>query len=55
MRAVRGVGPQDLRDRETLRQSVAAQLGRVQAGLDGLLVERPRRRILRQAGSSGAA
>jgi hypothetical protein len=49
-RIVRGVEPQQLRDREGLRRSVAAQLGRVQVQLDQLLVERPRRRILRAAG-----
>jgi hypothetical protein len=48
-RAVRGVAAQDLRDSPPLRQQVAAQLSQVQAALDGLLVERPRRRILRQA------
>jgi hypothetical protein len=47
-RAVRGVGAQDLRDSQALRQRVAAQLASVQSALDGMLVDRPRRRILRQ-------
>lgn len=46
-RIVRGVAPQDLRDREDLRQHVATQLAGVQSVLDGLLVDWPRRRILR--------
>jgi hypothetical protein len=54
-RAVRGVGAQDLRDSGTLRQRVAARLSQVQTSLDALLVERPRRRILRSASSSGEA
>jgi hypothetical protein len=48
-RAVRGVAAQDLRDSGGLRQRVAAQFSQVQASLDAMLVERPRRRILRQA------
>lgn len=54
-RAVRGTGAQSLRDSGTLRREVAAQLSRVQTSLDGLLVERPRRRILRQAAAPGEA
>ena len=54
-RAVRGVAAQDLRDGEALRRHVAAQLSQVQSALDGLLVERPRRRILRQAATPGGA
>jgi hypothetical protein len=46
-RIVRGVGPQDLRDSASLRERVASDLSRVQATLDDLLVDRPRRRILR--------
>ena len=52
-RAVRGVGAQDLRDSQGLRQRVATQLAQVQSALDGMLVERPRRRILRQAQAPG--
>ena len=44
---VRGVEPQQLRDSQSLRQQVAAQLSGVQSALDGLLVDRPRRRIIR--------
>jgi hypothetical protein len=46
-RAVRNVGAQELRDSEALRGTVATQLSRVQASLDAMLVDRPRRRILR--------
>ena len=45
---VRGVEPQSLRDNETLRQHVATQLSAVQSVLDGLMVDRPRRNILRR-------
>jgi hypothetical protein len=53
-RAVRNVGAQDLRDSESLRSTVAIQLSRVQASLDAMLVDRPRRRILRNAPAPGA-
>ncbi len=42
-----GVQPQQLRDSNGLRQQLATQLSSVQATLDGLMVDRPRRRILR--------
>jgi hypothetical protein len=45
--AVRGVGAKDLRGSGDLRQRVATQLSQVQSALDGLMVERPRRKILR--------
>ncbi len=45
---VRGTDPQSLRDSQGLRQTVAAELSQVQASLDGLLVSRPRRNILRR-------
>ncbi len=45
---VQGVQPQDLRDRQSLRQHVSTQLSSVQSVLDGLLVDRPRRNILRR-------
>ena len=54
-RAVRGVAAQDLRDGDGLRREVASQLSRVQTSLDSMLVERPRRRILRQASGPGVA
>ena len=48
-RAVRGADAGDLRASPGLRERVASELGRVQASLDGLMVDRPRRRILRGA------
>jgi hypothetical protein len=45
---VQGVEPQALRDSASLRQHVATQLAGVQSVLDGLLVDRPRRNILRR-------
>ena len=45
---VRGVRPQHLRDNQSLRQDIATQLSGVQSVLDGLLVDRPRRNILRR-------
>lgn len=45
---VRGVEPQQLRDNQSLRQQVATQMTAVQASLDGLLVDRPRRNIQRR-------
>lgn len=45
--AVRGVAPKELRGDSGLRQVVATELSKVQAALDGMLVDRPRRRILR--------
>ncbi|WP_254508143.1 hypothetical protein [Anatilimnocola floriformis] len=50
LRAMRRQGePQQLRENQVLRQQVAAQLSGVQAVLDGLLVDRPRRNILRRS------
>jgi hypothetical protein len=46
-RIVRGVEPQALRENGTLRQQIVSQLSGVQSMLDGLLVDRPRRNILR--------
>lgn len=45
---VQGVQPQQLRDNQSLRQHVATQISAVQASLDQLLVDRPRRNILRR-------
>jgi hypothetical protein len=45
---VTGVAPQQLRDNGTLRQQVASQLSGVQSSLEGLLLDRPRRNILRR-------
>ena len=44
---VSGVEAQELRDNNGLRQQIAAQLSGVQSVLDGMLVDRPRRRIIR--------
>ena len=54
---VRGVTPQGLRDSAELRAHVATELSRVQAGLEGLIVERPRRQLIRpgRIGGSHAA
>jgi hypothetical protein len=46
-RALKGASPQDLRDDGRLRAHIATQLSGLQASLDGLLVDRPRRRVLR--------
>jgi hypothetical protein len=46
-RILRGVVPQQLRDHGDIRQRVTNQMAGVQATLDQLLVERPRRSILR--------
>ena len=48
---VRGVTPQSLRDNDSLRQHVAGEMSQVQARLEGLIVERPRRRIIRPTSS----
>ena len=46
-RIVRGVRPQALRDDAPLRQQIATQLSAVQSQIDGMLIDRPRRKILR--------
>jgi hypothetical protein len=46
---VRGIQPQQLRDSASLRQRIGVQLTGVQQVLDTLLVDRPRRNILRKA------
>ena len=51
-RIVSGVAPQDLRDSGSLRQNVAQNLSRVGAELEGMLVSRPRRKIIRMGGLS---
>jgi len=50
-RVIRGVAPQELRENPNLRQHVATQLSAVGAALDGLMVDRPRRSLLRRAAS----
>ncbi len=43
-----GVTPKDLRQEQPLRQRIATELSAVTSNLEGLLVDRPRRRVLRQ-------
>jgi hypothetical protein len=53
---VRGVTPQDLRDNGGLRQHVAREMAVVRSQLEGMIVERPRRQIIRcNSGRNGAA
>ena len=47
-RIVRNVRPQELRDNQNLRQRIAGQLAGVQSQVEGLLVDKPRRNILRR-------
>jgi hypothetical protein len=44
---VRGVQPQELRDNDGLRQHIAAEMTQVQTQLETMMVDRPRRQILR--------
>jgi hypothetical protein len=48
---VQGVDAQALRDNDALREQVAAQLTRVQRIVDGLVIDQPRRRIIRSSAS----
>src|SRR5271166_1136198 len=52
-RSVRGVAAQELRDSQSIRQEVRTQLARVQNSLDAMLIDRPRRRILRSSAAGG--
>ena len=57
---VQGVTPQQLRDSDALRQQVATAMSQVQAQVEGLLTEAPRRRLVRNrpsdnGGGHGAA
>lgn len=53
---VQGHAPQALRDNEGLRQHVTTQLAGVQSVIDGLMVDRPRRSIIRaRAAANGGA
>jgi hypothetical protein len=45
---IRGVQPQQLRESQPLRNQITTQLSGVKAALDDLLVDRPRRNILRR-------
>ena len=46
---VSGVAPQSLRDNDSLRQSLSSNLESVRGSLDDLMVELPRRKILRRS------
>jgi hypothetical protein len=53
---VRGITPQGLRTDDGLRQHVATEMAHVRARLETLIVDRPRRRIIRAgAGGNGAS
>ncbi|WP_425619159.1 hypothetical protein NA78x_002894 [Anatilimnocola sp. NA78] len=47
-RIVHGVAPQKLRDDRIVRREIASQLSGVQSMLDGLMVDRPRRNLVRR-------
>ncbi len=51
--AVRNVAAQDLRNDGDLRQRVASELSRVRTALDGMMVDRPRRKIIRPVRQEG--
>jgi len=51
---IMGVEPQTLRDSNRLRQMVARDFEQIQARVGDLLVDRPRRNILRRGGVGGA-
>jgi hypothetical protein len=48
---VRGTTAQELRDNAGLRQHVATEMTRVQERLEGMIIERPRRQIIRASAS----
>jgi hypothetical protein len=52
---INGVEPQTLRDSNRLRQMVARDFEQIQASVGEILVDRPRRNILRRGGVGGAA
>jgi hypothetical protein len=52
-RAVRGVQPGQLRVQDELRRRLATQLSAVGSQLEGLMVDRPRRRVLRTRAAEG--
>ena len=53
-RALRGVQPGQLRAQDDLRRRLATQLAAVGSQLEGLIVDRPRRRVMRSAQVSPA-
>jgi hypothetical protein len=52
---VQGVEPKDLRDNANLRQHIVTQMSQVQATIDGMIVDLPRRRIVRANPSANGA
>lgn len=52
-RTIRGVDPQAIRESGNLRQHISSQLSSVQSVLDQMLVDQPRRRILRNQPREG--
>ena len=52
---ITGIEPQTLRDSNRLRQMVARDFEQIQASVGDLLLDRPRRNILRRGGVGGAA
>jgi hypothetical protein len=52
---IHGVQTQELRDNSTLRQQIASQLNQVEQVLDGMIGDRPRRRIVRGIPSTNGA
>jgi hypothetical protein len=54
-RIVHGVDAQGLRDNNALRQHVVTQLSQVQTAIDGMIVDQPRRRIIRSQPSTNGA
>jgi hypothetical protein len=54
-RAIDGTAPAAVRENVTLRQQITGQLAAVKSGLDQLLVDPPRRRILRQGRGEGGS
>ena len=51
-RIVAGIAPKDLRDSGSLRQSVARDLAQLGRDLEGLMVARPRCKVVRMGGST---
>jgi hypothetical protein len=51
-RLARGVSPRDLRDNDSLRQHVAAEMARVREQVSGLITDAPRRRLVRNRPSA---
>ncbi len=52
---ITGIEPQQLRESNRLRQMVARDFEQIQASVGDMLLDRPRRNILRRGGTGGAA